>query len=236
MKALLFFPLLLILFSTPQNPPTTPDACPVAVVVSKWTKTHLEPKTPDPSTTGPATPVPEVQASNKNSAKNARGNDPAGARDPNQDSIDTRSAALEKAVQESRTPKAKLVDGFAYQVKVHNATTKVIEVVFWEYQFFDSSTPANVTRRQFVCDINVKPDKDKELQAFGLLGPSDVVSVQSLANASANVVRENVVINRIEYKDGSYWQRKDWNVAEIKLTYHVARATPWAPGEMCRGL
>jgi hypothetical protein len=236
MKTLLFLPLLLLFIPTPQNPTATSEACPVAVVAFKWTKTHLESKTPDPAVTGPATPVPEVQASNKNSAKNARGNDPAGARDPNQDSIDTRSAALEKAVQESRAPKAKVVDGFAYQVKVHNAATKVIEVVFWEYQFFDSSTPANLTRRQFVCDVNVKADRDKELQAFGLLGPSDVVSVQSLANSPASVARENVVINRIEYKDGSYWQRQDWNVAEIKLTYHIARSTPWAPDEMCRGL
>jgi hypothetical protein len=236
MKTLFLFPLLLMLLSPHQNPTTTPDVCPVAVVAFKWTRTHQISKTPDPASTGPAVPIPEVQASNKNSAKNARGNDPAGARDPNQDSIDTRSAALEKAVQESRAPKPKLLDGFAYQVKVHNPTSKVIEVVFWEYQFFDSSTPANVTRRQFVCDVNVKPDKDKELQAFGLLGPSDVVSVKSLANASANVARQNVVINRMEYKDGSYWQRQDWNVAEIKLTYHVARATPWAADEMCRGL
>jgi hypothetical protein len=235
MKTLFLFPLLLMLVFEPQNPPATPEACPVAVVAFKWTQTHLEPKTPDP-VPGPATPVPEVQASNKNSAKNARGNDPAGARDPNEDSLDSRSAALEKAVQSSRTPKAKLVDGFAYQVKVHNANTKALEVVFWEYQFFDTSTPANVTRRQFVCDVNVKPDKDKELLAFGLLGPSDVVSVQNLANSPGSVARENVVINRIEYKDGSYWQRKDWNVAEIKLTYHVARSTPWAPDEMCRGL
>jgi hypothetical protein len=236
MKALLLFPLLFGLFGAPQNPTTTPDAGPLAVVSFKWTKTHLEPKTPDPETTGPARPIAEVQASNKNSAKNARANDPAGARDPNDDSLDSRSTALEKAVQSSRALKPKLVDGFAYQVKIHNPATKVIEVVFWEYQFFDSSTPANLTRRQFVCDVNLKPDKDKELQALGLLGPSDVVSVQSLANSSANVARENVVINRIEYKDGSYWQRKDWNVAEIRLAYHVARSTPWAADEMCRGL
>jgi hypothetical protein len=233
---ILLLPMLLVFVSLPQNPTTTPEASPVAVVAFKWTKTRLEPRTPDPGTTDPARPVPEVQASNKNSAKVARSNDPAGARDPNDDSLDSRSAALEKAVQSARTAPSKLVDGFGYQVKVHNATTKALEVVFWEYQFFDHSTPANLTRRQFVCDVSVKPDKDKELLAFGFLGPSDVVSVQSLANSAASVARENVVINRLEFKDGSYWQRKDWNVAEIKLTYHTARSTPWAPDEMCRGL
>lgn len=236
MKTLLLLPLLLAFDSTPQAPPTTNEVCPVAVVVFKWNRSRQEPKTPDPGATGPATPVAEIQAQNKPSAKRNRANDPAGARDPNQDSIDTRSSEMEKAVQESRAPKPKVVDGFAYQVKVHNPTSKVVEVVFWEYQFFDTSTPANLTRRQFVCDVNVKPDKDKELLAFGLLGPSDVVTVQSLANSPGSVARENVVINRIEFKDGSYWQRKDWNVSEIKLTYHAARSTPWAPDEMCRGL
>lgn len=236
MKTLFLFVLFLMLGFEPQSPPATPDASPIAVVVFKWTRSRQEPRTPDPSATGPATPVAEVQALNKPSAKRNRANDPAGARDPNQDSIDTRSSEMEKAVQESRAPKPKVVDGFAYQVKVHNPTTKVIEVVFWEYQFFDTSTPANLTRRQFVCDVNVKPDKDKELLAFGLLGPSDVVNVKSLANSPGSAGRENVVINRIEYKDGSYWQRKDWNVSEIKLTYHAARSSPWAPDEMCRGL
>jgi hypothetical protein len=37
--------------------------------------------------------------------------------------------------------------------------------VFWEYQFTDPANPGNVTRRQFLCGVNLKPDKEKELQA-----------------------------------------------------------------------
>ncbi len=163
-------------------------------------------------------------------------NDPRGARDPNEDTIDARSAAMEKIVQESRTPKANPVDNFEYLVKVKNSNKKAIEILFWEYQFTDSSNPANVTRRQFLCGVNIKANKEKELQAFSLAGPSDVISVGNLANASARGFQETVVINRVEYEDGSTWQRKDWNAAEIKLTYQRAIATPWNPGEMCRGL
>ena len=57
-----------------------------------------------------------------------------------------------------------------------------------------------------------------------------------LANASGDVFLETVVINRVEYEDGSVWQRKDWNSNEIRLTYKRAVATPWNAGEMCRGL
>jgi hypothetical protein len=74
------------------------------------------------------------------------------------------------------------------------------------------------------------------LQIFSLSGPSEVISAGSLANAPDSAFLEKVLINRVEYSDGSIWQRKDWNAAEIKLTYQRAVATPWNAGEMCRGL
>ncbi len=235
MKTLMLLPLLLTFFSPGQNPPTSPYAS-VAVLAFKWSRIHQKGKAPDPAATAPATPAPEMLPINKNFQKQARMNDPRGARDPNEDTIDARSAAMEKIVQESRTPKANPVDNFEYLVKVKNSSKKAIEILFWEYQFTDSSNPANVTRRQFLCGVNIKANKEKELQAFSLAGPSDVISVGNLANASGNGFQETIVINRVEYEDGSTWQRKDWNAAEIKLTYQRAIATPWNPGEMCRGL
>jgi hypothetical protein len=236
MKTILLWPLLLMFVFPIQNPIPSQPSSSVTVLSFKWTRTHQNAKTPDPGATGPATPAPAMITANKNFQRNARINDPAGVRDPNEDTLDGRSAALEKVVQESRTPKAKPVDGFAYLVKVQNASKKVIEIVFWEYQFIDPSTRANVTRRQFLCAVKIKPDKEKELQAFGALGPAEVISVGSLSDPSAKVFQEKVVINRVEYADGSAWMRKDWNGNEIKSTYMRVLATPWEPSEMCRGL
>lgn len=236
MKTLLLLPLLFMLVPPGQNPTASQEVSSVTVLGFKWFRTHQAAKTPDAAATAPATPAPAMIAANKNFQRNARINDPAGVRDPNEDTLDGRGAALEKIVQESRTPKAKPTDGFAYLVKIQNGSKNVIEILFWEYQFIDQSNPANVTRRQFLCGVNIKPNKEKELQAFGLSGPSDVISVGSLANASSKVIQEKVVINRVEYTDGSIWQRKDWNAAEIRLTYQRVVATPWNAGEMCRGL
>ena len=91
-----------------------------------------------------------------------------------------------------------------------------------------------MTRRQFLCGLNLKPGKEKELIAFSLAGPSRVVSVQTLANKIEKPPLERVLINRIEYADGTIWQRQDWSFAEIRLSYRNAIATPWT--EMCRGL
>jgi hypothetical protein len=162
-------------------------------------------------------------------------NVPAGVRDPNAGSIESRSAELERNVREARSPSRKVVDGFAYRVKVRNAGAKVIEVLFWEYQFTESANPTNVTRRQFLCGVNIKPAREKELQAFSVSGPAAVISVGSLADRAGNLYQEKAVINRVEYADGSIWQRKDWNFAEVRSTLARAIETPWGM-ETCRGL
>jgi hypothetical protein len=166
-------------------------------------------------------------------ARNARVNDPAGSRDPNADTIDGRSAALEKTVAEARAPKAEPMDGFAYRIKVQNTIKKVVEIVFWEYQFRDPANPDVVARRQFLCGVNIPEGKTKELEGFSLSGPSDVVNVKTLDSGAA--FKENVVINRIEYSDGTVWQRKAWNLAEVKGSYERVLREQWLPG-MCKGL
>lgn len=234
MRTLLLLPFLLIFVSPVrgQNSAGPVNDSQVTVLSSKWFKSRQTIEKLDKEGTAPAA---AMIPANKNFERNRRANDPAGVRDPNADTLDGRSAALEKSVQEARSPKPKPVDGFAYRVKVQNTGSKVIEVVFWEYQFQDTSNPATVARRQFLCGVNIKPNKDKELQSFSLLGPSDVVSAESLANKSGNLFQEKVVINRVEYADGSIWQRKDWNFAEVKSGIARAISTPWGT-EMCRGL
>jgi hypothetical protein len=218
--------------SPTQNPAGSQESSSVAVLGFKWTRARQIVEKLDSTGT---TPARAAIPANKNFERNVRVNAPVGARDPNEDTIDGRSAAIEKNVQESRTPQSKPVDGFTYRVKVHNASPKVIEILFWEYQFIDPADPATAARRQFLCGVNIKPDKEKEIQAFSVSGPSDVVSVASLANKSANPFQEKVVINRVEFADGTIWQRKDWNFAQIKRGFERAIGTPWG-AEMCRSL
>jgi hypothetical protein len=229
----LFLLLLPLMFVSPsQNPATTQEESSLKVLGSKSYRARQAVENLD---TPNVAPVRAVITANKNFERNVRVNNPVGARDPNEDTIDGRSAAIEKIVQESRRPQSKPVDGFAYRVKVQNASKKVVEILFWEYQFIDPSDPATMARRQFLCGVNIKPDKEKEIQAFSLSGPSDVISVGNLANKSGNAFQEKVVVNRVEYADGSIWQRKDWNFGEIRLTYQRAVETPWG-AEMCRSL
>ena len=228
MRTLLLLPLLLVL--VPQG---GGDGAPVAVLEFKWTKGRQTVVNAETAASG--TPAQAMIPANKNFERNAREQAPAGVRDPNLDTLDGRSAALEKNVQESRAPKTKTVDGFAYRIKVRNAGAKAVEVLFWEYQFVESANPSNVVRRQFLCGVPLKAGKEREVLAFSPSGPSGTVSAETLADQSRNSFQEKVVINRVEYSDGSIWQRRDWNFAEVRASVARVTATPWGQ-EMCRGL
>ncbi len=220
---------------SPGQSGSASDGSSVVVLGFKWAKSRQVIEPLNPSTSAVVAPAAAMIPANKILERDARAQTSPGMRDPNLDTIDGRAAALEKNVQDSRTPQPKPVDGYAYKVKVQNASKRVMEIIFWEYQFKESANPEMVARRQFLCAVNIKPDKDKELQAFSVSGPSNVISTGSLANKSANPFEEKVVINRVEYSDGTIWQRKDWNFGEIKATFERAVGTPWRT-EMCRGL
>ena len=227
MKILFVLPILLSLL-IPYQLPTSNDASPLVVISFKWSRARRTVETPEVESNAPARAmIPQ----NRNFARNARINEPRGARDPNQDTLDGRSEAMDKNVAESRTAKPKSTDGFAYKIKVQNRGPKGIDIVFWEYQFNDPADPSLLARRQFLCGANISADKSKELEGFSLSGPG-VVNVNTLAKAEN---KEKAVINRVEYSDGSIWQRKDWSLAEVKASYERVLREQWVPG-MCKGL
>jgi hypothetical protein len=229
MKTLLVFSLLISLPSSFQTATVNSDGAPMTVSGFKWSRARQKVEVPEAEGNAPARAmIPQ----NRNFARNARVNDPQGVRDPNQDTLDGRSAAMEKSVAESRAPRSKAMDGYAYRTKVQNASPKVVEIVFWEYRFVDPAKPDLIARRQFLCGVNISAGKGKDLEGFSLSGPSDVVSVKTLAD---NVFKEDVLINRVEYSDGSIWQRKGWNLAEVKASYERVLREQWVPGT-CKGL
>lgn len=232
MKILLLLSVLVSLLLPFQSPATNNDDSQLTVTSFKWTRAHRTVETPPAEGNAPARAmIPQ----NRIFARNQRVNDPPAARDPNADTLDGRSAAMEKSVAESRAPQGQRAEGFAYRIKVQNTAAKAIEVVFWEYQFHDPANPELIARRQFLCGVDISAGKGKELEGFSLLGPSDVVDVKTLAKGSPNPSKENVLINRVEYTDGSRWQRKGWSLAEVKTSFERALREPWAPN-MCKSL
>jgi hypothetical protein len=224
--------LLLLLFTSPAlTQDIAAEETPIAVLSYRWSKDRRAMELVDTSSQN--SPQPAMIPQNKNFQRNARINDPAGVRDPNADTIDGRSAELDRITAEARQTKPQ-TDGFTYQTKVQNNSTKPVAVVFWEYQFREKGNPTILSRRQFVCQAKLKPAKARDFEIFTLAAPSSVVSVKTLSKKSEPSFDESVIINRVEFEDGSTWQRKDWNYDDVKLTAKTVSNAK--KQQMCRGL
>jgi len=148
MKALSLMQLFIILVAQSQGGQVAGESSSVVVREFKWARSRQTIKPPPAASNAPAR-MPE-----KNFERNVRANATAEVRDPNLDTIEGRSAALEKTMQDAHAPRPTSVDGFTYRVKVRNASKQVVEIVFWEYQFKARSDSANAVTRQFLCGVN----------------------------------------------------------------------------------
>ncbi|MGB7068113.1 MAG: hypothetical protein WBD22_01340 [Pyrinomonadaceae bacterium] len=209
----------------------TDDGAPVIVLESQWSRTRLPRAVVDASR---AAPVAGMIPENKKLVRDARAQQSPGALDPNELTVDGRSAAIEKMVQQSRTGKAEPVNGYKYLAKIQNLTKFVIEVVFLEFHFSELADPSKTVRRQFLCAVKIRPGNTRWLEGFSHLGPSEVISAKNLTKGSESRIENRVEINRVEFDNGTLSQRNDWNYAEVSAAIKRAADAPWGT-EMCRG-
>lgn len=96
---------------------------------------------------------------------------------------------------------------FHYKVSVRNNTDKTIKSIDWDYVFFNSNTQSETSRLQFTTEEKIGPGKSKDLNVMARQPPSKTVSVYALDKNERQGLDGQVVIMRIEYMDGSVWQR-----------------------------
>ena len=99
---------------------------------------------------------------------------------------------------------------YFYHLEVKNSGTRGIKSFAWEYQPEGEPDPFN---RQFYCLINAKPDDKKKFDLFTSMVPTRIVDAATPADKKQKQQTSRVVINKIEYADGSAWIRPGWNPA-----------------------
>ena len=90
------------------------------------------------------------------------------------------------------------------RLEVKNVGQNTTKSIVWEFQ--PAVQTVDVEAKQFICKMKAKPNESK---VFELMSPTSPVKVVS-ANKKAQDGK--VVINRIEYADGTVWKRKGWSV------------------------
>ena len=121
-----------------------------------------------------------------------------------------RSRDLRKVERDAQRSSVRKGDLFTYRVRVHNTDTKTVKNIYWEYVILESDNPQNQASREFFCAAKIKANGRASLQAIsGSVPRTKAISAKTLADPK-NAFEEKVVINRIDYADGSLWQRDGW--------------------------
>ena len=134
----------------------------------------------------------------------------------NRNSIENRSRdmlELEKDVM-GDSMNRKPIDLFRYRVSLKNTGVKVVKAVVWDYQASDTDEFTDSTHRMFRCTAKIKPNQSERFEGYSVLQPTRVITA-----AGAKPFSERVIVNRIEYSDGTSWQRADWRQPEANSKY-----------------
>jgi hypothetical protein len=96
---------------------------------------------------------------------------------------------------------------FTYRLSVRNTGAKAIRELDWDYVFSDAATGEELDRREFTGVEKIAPGKTKELVFLVPTPPTNRISAHSLGKDERDGLREQVVLVRVLYEDGTVWQR-----------------------------
>jgi hypothetical protein len=96
---------------------------------------------------------------------------------------------------------------YIYKVTVQNNGAKRIKAVAWEFQFLHPETQEVLGSRRITSRVKLSPHKTEELKAQLFQQPTHIVWADQLGKKYSDQFKEQVIIHRIDYADGSTWQR-----------------------------
>jgi hypothetical protein len=97
---------------------------------------------------------------------------------------------------------------YLYEAKVVNTGAKKIRSLIWEYVLFDPETAREVGRHAFESKVGIGAGKSKGLAALSTQPPATVVDASKSDKESRGQFNERVDIQRVEYDDGTVWERE----------------------------
>lgn len=198
----LFLVLPMAIISQAQSPASPPDPPDVVVLKFAWSKERIGWER-DPFG-GAIENFDEVRARTRNEKRiedAKRGGN---------------SADLDRIKREAQADAANIAAGrrkappryaFMYKVSIKNTGIKAIRTIDWDYIFLDSNTRNEIGRHQFTSEGKIGPGKSRELNIFTPKPPTGIVSVYELNSKERLTLNERVMLMRIQYSDGSVWQR-----------------------------
>ncbi len=185
--------LVLLLLTTSvlaQETAESADLPPLKVLNKSWSKQVL-----------PLGPNPNPLAPNEELIRQTR---------IEKDAIRMRDYGLPKqTVQEkapsSSSPMARL-DTYVYKIKVQNTGQKTIKSFEWEYQLLNP-TQQVMGQERMTSKVKIAPGKTQEVKNPSTRQSTILVFASQLDKKYRDQFTERVIIHRVDYTDGTVWQR-----------------------------
>jgi len=95
---------------------------------------------------------------------------------------------------------------YSYELKIKNNGEKKIRAIVWEYVFFEPNTEVIVGQRQFINKVSISPGKTKKIVVYSASPPTETVNAAKAGDKSREQYSEQIIIQSIEYEDGSLWK------------------------------
>lgn len=201
MKALTLLPLLsaLAIGSQAQTQPPTAAPAPLSVLGCNWTRAARS-----QGSSGDQEKKGKDAAINQQIALANREADDAGNQNV---SGEAQSLGERKQNQLTLIPlPAGVVKGYLYKAQLRNITDKTIKRLQWAYVFTDVLTQKEIVRHGFYSHTQIRPGHEKKLSVFTRGSPPGVINVKELSKNGNKPWIESVVIERVEFADGTIWK------------------------------
>lgn len=95
--------------------------------------------------------------------------------------------------------------GYRYEFTVKNTGAKLIRQVVFEHSFLDPRTQKKVGLRQYKSKVKIRPGLTAKLVVYSSRRP--IGTIDATQTGQPDQSKEEVVIQRIKYADGSVWER-----------------------------
>lgn len=96
---------------------------------------------------------------------------------------------------------------YIYEAKIRNESAKTIKLIIWEYLVFDPHSLDLVGRHAFYDDSRIRPGKAVSLVGYTSSPPNMILRADKIGKGPVDKYQERVIITRVEFEDGTFWQR-----------------------------
>lgn len=105
------------------------------------------------------------------------------------------------------SPHLVVADGYEYNIKIKNNGDKQIKLIKWTFDFVEPTTLEKIDSHQFISEKEISIGKTRKLTEFSISPPTKIIDAALAEKAGEKPYKEVIIINRIEYSDGSVWTR-----------------------------